>query len=610
MNNHPALQVTIMGMRENKESFLDILCSEGLINQEQMDSIRSKEASQRSRILKSKSPGMRHHIFDQSAVSLIEIIESLKIPSPKSGGKLLTADTIMTTVAKHLGLPFLKIDPLKLNYEIVTQIISRPYAIKHQIVPIALSHNTLTVATADPFNTEAVDWIQRVTGYSVETAVTTKSDIMKIITEFYGFKSAITLADKDIDRKTDLGNLEQYVKLKSITELEATDQHIVNAVEYLLHYAYSSRASDIHIEPKRDFSLIRFRIDGILHNIHKIPRAVHAPIISRIKTLARMDITEKRRPQDGRIKTAHEGKEVELRISSIPVAFGEKIVVRIFDPVILMQNIEELGFFEKEMKQVKSFIANTNGILLVTGPTGSGKTTTLYSLLKVLSTSEVNISTIEDPIEMIYEGFNQTAVHPQIDLTFANCLRTLLRQDPDIIMVGEIRDLETAENAIQAALTGHLVLSTLHTNDAPSSITRLIDLGAESFLINATLLGVIAQRLVRKVCPHCKEDYHLTKDECYILKVEYEKVKNYKVSLGRGCDVCRGTGYLGRTGIFEVMEMTDRIREEVNQKASPLNIKKIAQGQGMNTLRENAIKKLLKGITTVDEVIRVTGQSQ
>ena len=259
------------------------------------------------------------------------------------------------------------------------------------------------------------------------------------------------------------------------------------------------------------------------------------------------------------------------------------------------------------MKQMKSFIANTNGIILVTGPTGSGKTTTLYSLLKVLSTSEVNISTIEDPIEMVYEGFNQTAVHPQIDLTFANCLRMLLRQDPDIIMVGEIRDLETAENAIQAALTGHLVLSTLHTNDAPSSITRLIDLGVQPFLINATLLGVIAQRLVRKVCPYCKEEYNLTKDECYLLKIDYEKVKNYKVSLGRGCEECRGTGYFGRTGIFEIMEMTEKVRSEVDAKAIPSIIKKVAQGQGMNTLRENAIKKLLHGVTTVDEVIRVTG---
>jgi len=589
------------------ESLLDILSAEGLLDEEQIRLIQSKETLQRSKILKSKTPGIRHTIVDQSTISLIDIIESLKIISQKTGGKPITSDIIMMTVATHLKLPFVRIDPLKLDYEIVTQIISRPYAIRHQIVPIALVNNTLTVATADPFDLEAIDWIQRVSGYKVEVAVATKSDIMKIITEFFGFKSSITSANKEADTITDLGNLEQYIKLKSITELEATDQHIVNAVEYLLHYAYASRASDIHIEPKREFSLIRFRIDGILHNIHKIPKAVHPPIISRIKMLARMDIAEKRRPQDGRIKTSHEGKEVELRISTLPVAFGEKVVIRIFDPDLLMKDIEELGFFPKELKLVKSFIANTHGIILATGPTGSGKTTTLYSLLKLLSTSEVNVTTIEDPIEMIYEGFNQTAVHPHIDVTFANSLRTILRQDPDIIMVGEIRDLETAENAIQASLTGHLVFSTLHTNDAPSSITRLLDLGVPDFLLNATILGVIAQRLVRKVCPHCREEYHLTKDECYILKLDYEKVRQYKVSLGRGCEECRGTGYLGRTGIFEIMELKEKIREEIHEKTSPLILKKVALSQGMTTLKENAIRKLLRGVTTVDEVVRVTG---
>jgi general secretion pathway protein E len=597
-------------MKENgKEMLLNILTANGLLNAGQVQLISSKEALLRSKLLKARTQGQRHHSGEPSVVTLIDIIESLKITSSGAEGKLLSAEIIMMTVANHLNKPFLKIDPLKLDYEVVTQVISKPYAIKHQIVPIALSDNLLTVATADPFDMEAVDWIQRTSGYKVDIVVTTKADILKIITEFFGFKSAITSANKEIGSKTDFANLEQFVNLKSISELEATDQHIVNAVEYLLHYAYSSRASDIHIEPKRDFSLIRFRIDGILHNIHKVPKAVHPPITSRIKMLARMDIAEKRRPQDGRIKTAHEGKEVELRISTLPVAFGEKVVIRIFDPVILMKEIEDIGFFPKEMQLVKSFITNTNGIILSTGPTGSGKTTTLYSLLKILSTSEVNVSTIEDPIEMVYEGFNQTAVHTQIDLTFANCLRTLLRQDPDILMVGEIRDLDTAENAIQASLTGHLVLSTLHTNDAPSSITRLIDLGVQPFLINATVIGVIAQRLVRKVCPHCKEEYNLTKDECYILKLDYEKVKNYKVSIGRGCEECRSTGYLGRTGIFEVMEIDEKIREQIHEKASPLTIKKTAQSQGMNTLRENAIKKLLQGITTVDEVIRVTGLS-
>lgn len=591
----------------DKEQILEILFEEGLLSEEQIQFIRTKEVAQRAKILKSKDSAVRHGVMHQPFISLIDVIESLKIASPKIDNRVLTADVIMETIARYLNLPFLKIDPLKLDSDIVTKIISRPYAIRHQLIPIDLSDNKLTVATANPFDHEGIEGIEQTTGYKVKVIVTTKADIIKIITEFYGFKSSIAAAEKELDSRTDLGNLEQYVRLKSITELEATDQHIINAVEYLLRYAYSQRASDIHIEPKRDFSLIRFRIDGILHNIHKIPKPVHPAIVSRIKTLARMDIAEKRRPQDGRIKTDYDGKEVELRISTLPVAFAEKVVIRIFDPIVLMQDIEDLGLFLRELKLFKSFLASTHGLILVTGPTGSGKTTTLYSALKTLSTSEVNIVTIEDPIEMVYEGFNQTAVHSQIGITFANSLRTILRQDPDIIMVGEVRDLETAENAIQAALTGHLVLSTLHTNDAPSSVTRLLDLGVQSFLINATLLGVVAQRLVRKVCPYCKEQYNISRDECYILGIDYEKVKKYKVAIGRGCPQCRGTGYLGRTGIFEIMEITEKIRNAVNEKVTPSEIKKIAQGSGMVTLRECAIKKLLQGITTVDEIIRVTG---
>jgi general secretion pathway protein E len=593
-------------LEKYKERIFEVLLKEGLLTGEKIQFAKSKESSQRAKILKAMSSDMRH-VIHPSSISLVDVIDSLKLMSPKIDNKVLTSDIIMETIAKHLNLPFVKIDPLKLDSDVVTKIISRPYALRHQLVLIGLSGNTLTVATANPFDHEGIDGIERTTEYKVKVVVATKADIMKIITEFYGFKSAIASAEKELDSKTDLCNLEQYVRLKSVSELESTDQYIINAVEYLLHYAYSQRASDIHIEPKRDFGLIRFRIDGILHNIHKIPKAVHPAIISRIKTLSRMDIAEKRRPQDGRIKTDYDGKEVELRISMLPVAFGEKVVIRIFDPGILMQDIEDLGFFPKELKLFKSFIANPNGLILVTGPTGSGKTTTLYSALKTLSTSEVNITTIEDPIEMVCERFNQTAVHPLIGLTFASSLRTILRQDPDIIMVGEIRDLETAENAIQAALTGHLVLSTIHTNDAPSSVTRLLDLGTQPFLINATLLGVIAQRLVRKVCPHCKEEYNLSQDECYILGLNYEKVKKYKVSIGRGCPECRGTGYLGRTGIFEILETSEKIRDAINKKSIPTEIKKIAQVHGMTTLRESAIKKLLQGVTTVDEVIRVTG---
>jgi general secretion pathway protein E len=591
----------------DNERIYSILAKDGFLTNEQLEFIRSKEQSRRSKLLKKMSADMKHDSLVQSFISPVDVIESLKISSEKLGNKLLTSDIIMEAIARHLKLPFQKIDPLKLDSDIVTRFFSKPYALRHQMVPVELLDNKLTIATSNPFDPEGVDEIERTTDYNVSLVVATKEDIVRIITEFFGFKTAIAAAHKDIDSRSDIGNLEQFVKLKSITDLDGTDQHIINAVEYLLHYAYSQRASDIHIEPKRNSSLIRFRIDGILHDIHRIPKAVHPAMTSRIKTLARMDIAEKRRPQDGRIKTEHEGREVELRISSLPTTFGEKIVMRIFDPVVLMQDIEELGFFQRELKLFKSFIGNSNGLILVTGPTGSGKTTTLYSALKMIATSEVNVSTIEDPIEMVYDGFNQTAVNPTIDLTFAKSLRTLLRQDPDIIMVGEIRDLETAENAIQASLTGHLVLSTLHTNDAPSSVTRLLDLGVKPFLINATLIGVIAQRLVRKVCPHCKEEYTLSKEECYVLGVDYEKAQMHTVAIGRGCPECRGTGYRGRSGLFEIMEITEDIRQAVNRDASPSVIKEIALKNGMNTLKKCAFQKLLRGVTTFDEIIRVTG---
>jgi general secretion pathway protein E len=591
----------------DNERIYGILAKAGYLTKAQVEFIRSKEQARRTKLLKKMSSDMKHDSLVQSFISPVDVIESLKVSSEKLGNKLLTSEVIMEVIAVYLKLPFQKIDPLKLDSDVVTRFFSKPYALRHQMVPVEILDNKLTIATSNPFDPEGVDEIERTTDYNVSLVVATKDDIVRIITEFFGFKTAIAAAQKDIDSRSDIGNLEQFVKLKSITDLEATDQHIINAVEYLLHYAYSQRASDIHIEPKRNYSIIRFRIDGILHDIHKIPKAVHPAMTSRIKTLARMDIAEKRRPQDGRIKTEHEGGEVELRISSLPTTFGEKLVMRIFDPVVLMQDIEELGFFKRELKLFKSFIANTNGLILVTGPTGSGKTTTLYSALKMIATSEVNVSTIEDPIEMVYDGFNQTAVNPKLDLTFANSLRTLLRQDPDIIMVGEIRDLETAENAIQASLTGHLVLSTLHTNDAPSSVTRLLDLGVKPFLINATLIGVMAQRLVRKVCPHCKEEYTLSKEECYVLGVDYEKAKKHTVAIGRGCPECRGTGYLGRSGLFEIMEITEDIRQAVNAEASPSDIKEIALKNGMNTLKKCAFQKLLRGATTFDEIIRVTG---
>jgi general secretion pathway protein E len=404
----------------------------------------------------------------------------------------------------------------------------------------------------------------------------------------------------------DLGNLEQYVRLKSADELPSTDQHVVNAVNHLFTYAFDQRASDVHIEPKRDVSLIRMRIDGILHTVYQLPKNVHSAIISRIKNLSRLDMAEKRRPQDGRIKTDKEGVEVEIRLSTIPVAFGEKVVMRIMDPDILFQDLEKLGFTSTDLIRYNKFINMPHGIVLVCGPTGSGKSTTLYSTLRDLYTPEKNITTIEDPIEMVHENFNQIAVQPVIGITFATILRNILRQDPDIIMIGEMRDLETAENAVQGALTGHLVLSTLHTNDAPSSIIRLLDLGVPSFLIQSTLVGIMAQRLVRKICNHCMESFEMETTELGAMGLDVEQNGRIKLYRGKGCQRCRGTGYYGRTGIFEVIPYSESLKKMTTAKTDVKAIAAQAKAEGMITLRENALLKLLEGKTTYQEVLRIT----
>jgi general secretion pathway protein E len=429
---------------------------------------------------------------------------------------------------------------------------------------------------------------------------------LKAITEYYGLRHSVKRAERELVSGIDLGNLEALVSMKSESEIEASDQHVVNAVEFMLQHAYDSRASDIHIEPKRDDSLIRFRIDGVLHDIQKMPKVVHRAVVSRIKTMARLDIAEKRRPQDGRIKTSRGGREIELRISSLPVAFGEKLVMRIFDPEVLMQDLTGLGFYPDELALFQDFIARPHGIVLVTGPTGSGKTTTLYSALRAIGNREQNITTIEDPIEMVSDEFNQMAVQTKVGITFASALRHVLRQDPDIIMVGEVRDNETAHYAIQAALTGHLVLSTLHTNDAAASITRLADLEVERFLIGSTLIGAMAQRLVRKICPHCAVERYLTEEEAQSLRLAVPEGKKVKVKEGEGCFECRSTGYLGRTGIFEVLPIDDAIKPLIQEGADAARIKREAVKNGMRTLRQSALRKLAEGVTTFEEVVRVT----
>ena len=523
---------------------------------------------------------------------------------------VLSDAQIAQALAAHAGLPYVKINPLDLDLDVVTKAIAGPFARRHGMVAIAKNGGRITIAVHDPFAPFPLEDINRVTGLEVDRVVATRSDVEAVNKGFYDLKSSLQHAEKQLSESriatVDLGN--QEFLSKAATDLDPAAAPVVKALDHILGYAFEQRASDIHFEPKRNLTLVRLRIDGVLHDVHVIPKIVYEAVVSRIKLLSGAYLAEKRRPQDGRIKRDQGGREVELRISTMPTAFGEKAVLRIFDPDILLKTIDELGLSPHDAPKFNEFIARPTGIILVTGPTGSGKTTTLYSVLKHLSKPEVNIITIEDPIEMVFEDFNQVQVRPQIDVTFSSSLRTVLRQDPDIIMVGEIRDKETADHAVQAALTGHLVLSTLHTNDAPSSITRLLDLDVPHFLITSTLIGVVAQRLVRENCHHCSEEYEPSEGEAAAMKIPFEKLKPYRFRRGKGCLHCRETGYLGRTGIYEILPMSEKIRRLVSQQAGSLEIFKAAREEGLRTLKEAAIEKVFRGQTTTTEMMRVTGK--
>ncbi len=583
------------------KSVANMLLKKGFITEEQWSEIIVKNTAQKARLQKASTDSDAHLNKD---ISPAELIASLALEVKGEKGKLLTEDKITAEIAAQVGMRYVKIDPLKLDLNTVTSYISKPFARKHLVIPIDEDDGAVIMAVVDPFELEAVEDLRRTNKLNIEFVLSSKSDILKTLKEFHGFRSSVIEAQKEMAAGFDIGNLEQFVQLKAGSEIDASDQHVVKAVEHLLQYAFDQKASDIHIEPKRENTHVRFRLDGVLHDIHDIPRALHPPIISRIKMLSRMDIAEKRRPQDGRIKTDYSGKEIELRVSTMPVAFGEKVVIRIFDPDVLLQDIDETGFYERELKLYRSFISKPNGIILVTGPTGSGKTTTLYSTLNELASPEKNIITIEDPIEMVMEQFNQVGVQSAIGVTFGNTLRTILRQDPDIIMVGEVRDKETAENAVQAALTGHLVLSTLHTNDAPSSITRLLDIGIPPFLISSTVIGIVAQRLVRKICNECKKERKMNEEERVHLQLPQ---KELTIAYGEGCTECRGTGYRGRAGVFEVMEMTEKIKELIDEKVSLTVLQKTAREEGLLTIKQCATRKMLEGITSYEEVVGITG---
>ncbi|NIM20731.1 MAG: type II/IV secretion system protein [Candidatus Latescibacteria bacterium] len=541
---------------------------------------------------------------DKPFVSPVEIIAEFGFPSTNPRRDQMDEAEICEALSRTMNVPFVRIDPLKLDVKSVCSIVSKPFARKHLLVPIKIKGGALTVAMVNPFDREMINSLEDVTGCTVVPVLGMRSEILKTINEVFAFEHSLMKAEKLRDAGYDLGNLEQLAEMMTEEEIDASDKHIIKAVDLLFQYAYEQRASDIHLEPKRDKGVVRLRIDGRLHDTHSIPKKIYPSFVSRIKIMARMDIAEKRKPQDGRIKTSSKDAEVELRVSIVPVAFGEKIVIRIFDPSVLMQDLSSLGFFPDQLEAFQRFLHRPYGIILVTGPTGSGKTTTLYSALRYLSNPEVNITTIEDPIEMIYEPFNQIAVQSQIGITFSTALRNVLRQDPDIIMVGEIRDRETAEYAIQAALTGHLVLTTLHTNNAVGAVTRLTDLGVEPFLIASTALGVIAQRLVRMVCKECDVPAQISEEEKRLLCLE-DDVDLSNLRAGKGCEKCRNTGYKGRTGVYEVLEATEEIRLLVRDCADEKDIERAARRSQMRPLLSSAIENLIAGKTTVEEILRV-----
>ncbi len=538
----------------------------------------------------------------------LEFVAAQKWKAASPPHATLTLDWLVEWLAGKLGVPYLHVDPLKIDLTGVTQTMSNAYAERYRILPVEVTRTTLTVATGEPFVRSWADELEKILKLEVKLVFANPQDIRRFLGEFYNLARSMKKAQETSKGQLSLArNFEQLVELGQRGNLDANDSHVVHIVDWLWQYAFEQRASDIHVEPRRDAGMIRFRIDGVLHQVYAIPIPVLIAMTSRIKLLARMEIVEKRRPQDGRIKTVSPaGNEVELRISTMPTAFGEKIVMRIFTPEVLVRDFTELGFTNDDQERWERMIKEPNGIILVSGPTGSGKTTTLYSSLKQLATPEVNVCTVEDPIEMIEPLFNQMQVQPSLGVDFAHGVRTLMRQDPDIIMVGEIRDRDTADMAVQAALTGHLVISTLHTNDAPTAVTRMLDLGMPAYLLSSTLLGVMAQRLVRTLCPHCKKPGEPPDDDTWkAITSPWRAEKPTQVMNPVGCLECRMTGYYGRIGLYEIMLMTPALRRLVVADTDDVRLREQAFKDGMKPLRVSGAMKIAAGVTTADEVVKV-----
>jgi general secretion pathway protein E len=562
------------------------------------DGVISQDEARRTIARCSHAESAQHPLVRLAAVAMTRA----------SDGKPLDLETLTQYLAARAQLEYLRIDPLKVDVAKVADTMSAGYAERHRVLPVQVTGSEVVVATAEPFVTDWVDEVERQSRRGVKRVVANPQDIQRYTAEFFALAKSVRAAQR-AGGNAGAANFEQLVELgKSNKQLDANDQGVVQVVDWLWQYAFDQRASDIHLEPRREQGVIRFRIDGVLHPVYQMPLTVLNAMTARIKLLGRMDVVEKRRPQDGRIKTRNpRGDEVEMRLSTLPTAFGEKMVMRIFDPDTAVKDLDALGFSPHDAQRWEGLVRRPHGIILVTGPTGSGKTTTLYSTLKRLATEEVNVSTVEDPIEMIEPSFNQTQVQTQLDFGFAEGLRALMRQDPDIIMVGEIRDLTTADMAVQAALTGHLVFSTLHTNDAPSAVTRLMELGVPAYLINATLNGVLAQRLVRTLCPQCRSpDTETPRTALDEVVKPWKLTGNWQPYRPVGCVDCRMTGFLGRMGLYELLTVSEGFKEQVTRDASIHALRRQAVADGMRPLRLAGALRVAEGVTTIEEVLTAT----
>ncbi|MCL1476926.1 GspE/PulE family protein [Marinobacter sp. M3C] len=542
----------------------------------------------------------------------LEVVAIAALVSQRSG-QTLNLERLTQWLADWAGQDYYHIDPLKIDTVAIARVMSFAFAQRHSILAVEIHNDEVLIASAEPFRSEWEQNLRQAVHKELKRVVVNPEDLRRYTQEFYQLATSVDKASGGQTKGPLAGhqNFEQLLDLGTSDKPEANDQHVVKIVDWLLQYAFDQRASDIHIEPRRGITRVRFRIDGVLHSVYEFPGHVGTAVTSRLKILGRLNVAEKRRPQDGRIKTRKpDNQEVELRLATLPTAFGEKMVLRIFDPDVLLKSYEQLGFSREDREHWNGITGRPHGIVLVTGPTGSGKTTTLYSTLKQLATPELNVCTIEDPIEMVEPAFNQMQVQTNIDLTFAAGVRALLRQDPDIIMIGEIRDLETAEMAVQAALTGHLVLSTLHTNDAPSAITRLMELGIPPYLIRATVLGIMAQRLTRNLCPHCKVACEPDEHAWKTLTEPWRAPLPKEFYQPAGCLECRQTGYIGRSGVYEILELSSAMVRQITEGCELEQLRADAYKSGMKSLRLSGAQKVAAGLTSVEEILRVTPESQ